>query len=146
MKLHAAFVALFMLFFSGGLLAQQNEPEPVYNETIEQPIYYEPLEYPRLARQSNTQGIVVIRAKLDREGKVLSAVGISGPRFLIPVCLSNIKKWQFRNTSSEVVILYDFRLEGFCVSEPCQSLFTFRPSNVAVITAGKQLVDHLPSW
>jgi hypothetical protein len=147
------FVAVLFLCGVGSALRAQQEvtsEEPIYDELIQQPVSYEHLVYPMLARQAQIQGTVVVKAKLDRQGKVLEATAISGPRLLIGVSLTNIKGWQFYQNPEKpltvVVILYDFRLEGFCVSGGCDSLMTFRPRNTVVITAGRMLVDHGLSW
>ena len=133
------------------LLAGQETSEPVYTETILQPIRYKELAYPLFARVTGVQGAVVVKAKLDNAGNVLSAIAIAGPRMLIAPALENIKGWQLRpnakNPYDVVVLIYDFRLEGYCVSEGgCDSLFTFRPRNIATITAGRMLIDHAPTW
>jgi hypothetical protein len=132
-------------------LMGQEANEPVYTETILQPIRYKELSYPLFARITGVHGAVVVKAKLDNAGNVLSAVAIAGPRMLIGPALENIKGWQFQpnaeNPYDVVVLIYDFRLEGYCVSEGrCDSLFTFRPRNIATITAGRMLIDHAPTW
>jgi hypothetical protein len=125
---------------------QGPEERTVYDETILQPVYYEPLSYPLLA----PEGSVVVRAKFDEQGKVISAFAVSGPRVLVGPSVENIKKWRFRpnpeSPANVVVIIYDFRIEGYCVTSPCPSLFTFRPRNTARITKGRSLIDHGLTW
>jgi hypothetical protein len=121
----------------GGPLAlhQETTTTPILDESI-RAVHAESLEFPPLARQANRQGIVVVRAKLDKAGHVVSSVAVSGDKLLIPACLSNSMKWRFQpNSSNEVVIAYDFRIEGSCLSPPCGSLFNFRPPNIAIIIA-----------
>jgi len=87
-------------------------------------------------------GVVVVRVKVDSDGTVVSAAAISGPKLLIDDTLSNARKWHFQpKKSRDVVIVYDFKLEGICKGT-CSSSFTFSPPNVATITAGVRLVDH----
>lgn len=75
--------------------------------------YFETLEYPLRARLAQTQGVVVVRVKLDSEGKVVSSAAISGAKSLIRECLSNSKKWLFRpNPDAAAVIVYQFKIEG----------------------------------
>ena len=64
---------------------------PVMDEMVK-PAYFEALEYPLTAPLAQTQGVVVVRVKLDSEGKVVSSVAISGAKSLIRECLSNSKK------------------------------------------------------
>ncbi len=114
---------------------------PVFDETIK-PIYFEPLRYPLTARISHIQGVVVVRVTLNSEGKVLSATPISGPKALISDCIANSRKWRFEPTAEKMaVIVYEFRIDGFC-QLPCASQFSFRPPNAARITTGEAVVDH----
>lgn len=114
---------------------------PVMDEMVK-PAYFEALEYPLTARLAQTQGVVVVRVKLDSEGKVVSSAAISGAKSLIRECLSNSKKWLFRpNPDAAAVIVYQFKIEGLC-SLPCRSQFTFFPPNLAIITMGRPVVDH----
>lgn len=130
--------------FCGCLLAQQpaSEERTVFDESIA-PVHVEELPYPPLARMARIQGVVVIRAKLDSQGRVASSVALSGRKILINDCLENSKKWRFQPTPENVaVIVYDFRLEGSCYFDlPCLSQFTFRPPNLATIKKGFPVVD-----
>jgi Gram-negative bacterial TonB protein C-terminal len=42
---------------------------------------FEDMQYPLVARRTNVQGVVVIRAMLDDEGRVAEASAISGASF-----------------------------------------------------------------
>jgi len=123
---------------SGNLLTAQEPPqeEPIYSEEI-RPVHVEKLEYRPLARQARVQGVVVVRAKLDDQGNVISSAAISGHKLLIPEALENAKKWKFLpNAKSEVIIVYNFGIdEGLCdfYDLPCSSYFTFRPPNLAIV-------------
>ena len=118
------------------------EQGPVFNEVIK-PLHVEELAYPRIAWLARVDGVVVVRAKLDREGKVVSSVAISGPKILISSCLSNSLKWKFDpNEQGAVVIIYDFRIEGSCqFNLSCSSQFAFRPPNFATITTGFPIIN-----
>jgi TonB family protein len=106
------------------------------------PVYFEPLNYPLTARITHVQGTVVLMAKIDAKGNVVSADAISGAKSFIPETISNAKKWRFQpNPTGSVVIVYDFRIEGLC-QLPCPSHFTFRPPNTATISVGEAVVDH----
>lgn len=50
------------------------------------------MTYPLAARRGNVQGVVVVRATLDSDGRVVSASAISGPKLLIADVLANVKK------------------------------------------------------
>jgi hypothetical protein len=141
----AVFVIGLLSFFVPQGTRPPQQP-PVLDETIK-PMREEPLEYPPLARMASIQGLVVVRAELDGRGEVFSSTAVSGNKILIPVCLSNSLKWRFEpNAANEVVIIYDFRLQGACYfGSPCESQFTFRPPNVATITSGFQVIDHGPA-
>ena len=144
MKKKAIVLGLLIIGFCNCMMAE--EEKPVFDDAIK-PVHIEELAYPPLARMANIQGIVVVRAKLDVEGKVEESVALSGPKVLIPECIANSKKWKFQPISdNRVIIIYDFRLEGLCYfHSPCASQFSFRPPNVATITSGFQVVDHYPN-
>lgn len=114
---------------------------PVFNEDLS-PVYFEAFNYPLKARLSHIEGVVVVRATLDDEGRVVASEAVAGPKALIEDCLLNAKKWLFKpNTSKRAVIVYLFRIEGLC-QLPCPSQFSFRPPNIATIVIGDPVVDH----
>ncbi len=94
------------------------------------------LEYPSAARDRGvgSEGAVVVRAKLDKKGRVSDAEAISGSELLISDSLANIKKWQFEpNASRTAVVVYNFRLaHGVC--KTASSLFALEKSYLANIT------------
>jgi hypothetical protein len=100
------------------------------------------MDYPLAARFTHTQGVVVVRARLDGDGKPVSAEALYGTKALVTECVSNAKKWHFRatGTSGSAIIVYEFRIEGLCHS-PCPSQFLFKPPNLAVITIGDPVVE-----
>jgi outer membrane biosynthesis protein TonB len=97
-------------------------------------VKFSTLEYPKRAAQALVQGIVVVRAKLDESGGVVSATAVFGEELLIPASLDNAKQWRFKpNTEKAVVIVYDFRVNE-AVSKPGCSNFLIEPPNFATIT------------
>jgi outer membrane biosynthesis protein TonB len=97
---------------------------------------FEEMHYPALARAARRESIVVVQAKMNDDGKVLSARAISGSKMLIPDTLSNIRRWRFHpNSHRTAVLIYEFHLvEGKC-DLGRDGLFVFREPNVATITA-----------
>jgi hypothetical protein len=100
------------------------------------------MKYPLFAHSTGVQGVVVVRAASDGQGRVVSVDALSGAKALITDSLANAAKWQFRPSSPRVVIIvYEFRIEGLCGQE-CGGQFVYKPPNVAVITAGAMVIDH----
>lgn len=96
---------------------------------------FEQMNYPALAQYvaSQSQGIVIIRVKLDETGRVLEATALSGQDILVPDCLANVKKWRFQpNPSRNAIVIYNFRIvPGECSS--ASSVFAFEPPNFATV-------------
>jgi hypothetical protein len=140
------FVICFLVLLPSGSPAQEpsNKGQPDAAAAAEEPVYdkaikathVEKLSYPVLPWLARLGGIVVIRAKLDGAGKVVSASAVSGEELLIKDCLPNALQWKFQpNTNAEVIIVYDFRIEGECTTDPCPpASFVFRFPNIAIIT------------
>jgi TonB family protein len=99
------------------------------------------LPYPQIARTARLGGVVVIRVKLDDEGRVTDAVAISGLEIFVRDCLTNAKKWRFQpNSRKAAVIVYNFAMPGgLCKS--ASSFFMFRSSNIAMITGCDETVQ-----
>jgi hypothetical protein len=96
---------------------------------------FEEMHYPALARAAHRESVVVVQARLDDNGKVVSAREISGSKMLIPDSLLNVRKWRFHpNSNKTAIVVYQFRLvEGRC--DPGRNgLFVFREPNVATVT------------
>jgi hypothetical protein len=99
---------------------------------------YEDLEFPAIAVTAHVEGAVVVRLKLDDQGKVLGAEALSGPSLLTHQSVENAKKWRFRpNSEKAAIIVYNFRIEGAC--HPVRqggsaSQMIFYPPNFAAIT------------
>ncbi len=71
------------------------------------------LKYPPLARVAKIEGVVLVQAKLDDDGRVKEALPIYGNALLSSECVANAKKWHFHpNSARKAVLVYDFRLTG----------------------------------
>lgn len=131
----------FGLLLLATALSLVGQDQPILNEDVGI-VAFSVLTYPVLPRTTHVEGAVVVRAKVDSEGKVASAIAISGPKLLIPDCVSNAKKWLFKpEKSRDVVIVYIFKFEGLCYSS-CPSSFHFSPPNVVTITVGEPVVQY----
>jgi hypothetical protein len=53
-------------------------------------------EYPEAARATNANGIVVVTARIGRDGSVLELRPIGGPGVLTPAVLEAVKWWRFQ--------------------------------------------------
>jgi hypothetical protein len=78
---------------------------------------------------------VVVRARLDRVGKVVEATALSGSQYLIPESVANVKKWRFQsNPHRVVVVVYNFRLSHAMCEYP-SGFFELEVPNLATVTA-----------
>lgn len=92
------------------------------------------LKYPSFV--AGGQGLVVVRVTLDNQGHVADATALSGPLILIRPSIENVKKWRFEpNSEKAAIIVYEFRVEGYCTFGTWSSQMIFYPPNFAVITA-----------
>ena len=98
---------------------------------------FEDIAYPPLARQTRTQGVVVVRTRLDEDGKVIEALAISGSDLLVPASVANAKKWRFQpNAHHAAVIVYNFRMpDAACKSTTVTSFSILQPPNFVTVTA-----------
>jgi hypothetical protein len=79
----------------------------------------------------------VVRAKLDKKGKVIDTVVLAGHPLLAPACVENIKKWVFDpNSTKTPVVVYSFRLDS-----GDQTQLFFEPPNFVTITAAAVVVN-----
>jgi TonB family protein len=93
---------------------------------------FEDIGYPPLARQTRTQGVVVIRVRLGKSGAVTDAVALSGSDLLMPASAANAKKWRFQpNAQATAIIVYNFRTPQVA----CKSSFSMlqAPNFVTII-------------
>jgi outer membrane biosynthesis protein TonB len=125
----AAGLLVFVVSYSSAQQEQAVNDEDISVSSFEEMLY------PALARAAHRESTVVLQAKLDDDGKVVSARAISGSKMLIPDSLSNIRKWRFHpNSNKSVVVIYEFRLvEGRCGPER-KTLFVFREPNITTVT------------
>jgi TonB family protein len=73
--------------------------------------------YPSVARQSSTQGTVVVSAEVDEKGNVASAKAISGPVTLRQAAIDSVKQWKYspalidgKPATAQVTVNVQFRL------------------------------------
>ena len=89
------------------------------------------LQYPPLPRTARIEGLVVVQAKLAKDGRVVEAKALSGHPLLVPNCVDNARKWVFRpNPMAMAVIVYNFRLGVVDVTQ-----FLLEPPNLVTLTA-----------
>jgi len=53
-------------------------------------------QYPPDAREQHIQGVVVLRALIDKEGNVASVQVITGPQELAPAAIEAVKQWKYK--------------------------------------------------
>jgi TonB family protein len=93
---------------------------------------FQELKYPAIA--VNSPGVVVVRLALDERGKVTSARVLSGDPFLIPSVVENTKTWRFEpNSQKAAIVVYNFRIEGFCLADKFSSQMIFYPPNFVTV-------------
>lgn len=124
------------------LTCNPSEEELPISDKDVQCAHYTQMYYPLLAKQTRTEGVVVIQAKLDDHGKVAEASAISGHDLLIPNAMANAKTWQFEpNSRHAAVLVYNFRIaSGLCEG----TSFRFEPPNFVTITACGVIASDLP--
>lgn len=125
-----------------GLLAPYSVAVPEGAEQETRPenqaqlLSFEDLAYPGIARVSRVQGIVVVKAKIDEAGNVISASALLGSKALADPSTSNVKKWKFKPKSGDTaLIVYEFRLDDGACHDASHSLFRLVYPNFATITA-----------
>jgi protein TonB len=53
-------------------------------------------DYPQLARQARIQGIVVLRAIINRDGRIENLQVVSGHPMLVPAAIEAVRQWRYR--------------------------------------------------
>ena len=53
-------------------------------------------EYPALAKQARIQGTVLLRAVIDREGKIENLQLVSGHPMLAAAAMKAVRQWRYR--------------------------------------------------
>jgi Gram-negative bacterial TonB protein C-terminal len=133
----AALIAIWLAVSSSG----QPGPSlpPLLDEGIEV-LHFERMPYPLYAKVRSIGGVVVLRAAIGSEGRVTDVTALSGPKALLEEPAENLKKWRFGSAKQgAAIVVYWFQFRGLCEA-PCPSAFEFYPPNLAVITAGHQVV------
>ena len=84
-------------------------------------IHVEKMYYPPVAQSGHTEGVVVVRGKLDEHGKVVDAEALSGSDFLVPQSVANARKW----CSSQILtmpLLSSTTIASRAIAAPTQKL------------------------
>ncbi len=82
-------ISLFILaLFSISVLAQVDKPKVLK--------YFAP-KYPAAAQAVRASGTIIVEVKIDRDGKVTSAVAQTGHPLMRKVCENAAKEWMFSN-------------------------------------------------
>jgi protein TonB len=89
------------LFAAIGLSAQSSPDLPghvqVPREVMRGLLLHKvPPEYPESAKQNDIQGTVLLRAVIDKDGKITDLKPVSGPEELIPATVSAVRQWQYK--------------------------------------------------
>jgi TonB family protein len=99
-------------------------------------VSFTPFEYPAIAHTARAEGVVVVRARLDKGGKVVDVAPLSGNGLLIQSVLRSAKTWEFEpNSYKAAILVFYFRIEGVCHDNTDPSQFIFHPPNFATVTA-----------
>jgi TonB family protein len=76
-------------------------------------------EYPPLARQARVQGLVVMRALINKQGKIVELTVMSGHPLLVPAAIHAVHQWEYKPyilngeaVSVETQITVSFTLVG----------------------------------
>jgi len=106
------------------------------------------LEYPRFAAVARITGTALLRVRVDKEGTVSEAHGISGPSLLVYAALDNIKLWRFAPAGAgapavetEFEWQYVFELKGEADERHWSSETTYEYPNKVTVMA-KVLLLH----
>ena len=59
-------------------------------------IYQVKPSYPHIAQMTHTQGTVLLRAMISREGRIESLQVVSGPPLLVNAALDAVRQWRYR--------------------------------------------------
>lgn len=104
-------------------------------------LHLESPQYGSLARQTRTEGDVLIQFRVDADGKISSVRVLSGPSLLAKEAERNIKTWLFNQTDQQDhQIVYEFRLEKPEIYYDPQARVSFDlPRRVRVTSNLKQI-------
>lgn len=139
LKLSAIYILLVANLFAtpNGIVATTQPEEVTINDSDVNVVNFENLSfYPTVPRSAQMEGVVVVRVKLDEDGKVVDATALSGELLLIHDCVINAKKWRFKvNSQRAALLVYRFRLVGTCRDNTEMGQSIFYPPNFIEETA-----------
>ena len=55
-----------------------------------------PPEYPNVARQAQTEGVVILQALINTEGKIQNLRVVSGHKQLVPAAMRAVRQWRYK--------------------------------------------------
>src|SRR5690242_14424306 len=109
LKVLTAVSLIFLVTAPNSTRADQDQ-DPILDSDVHV-INFEEMKYPAIGRTAQIDSFVVVQATLDDDGKVSDAAAISGSKFLIPDCLTNIRTWRFSpNARHAAIVVYRFQL------------------------------------
>jgi TonB family protein len=91
--------SVLLIVLSSAVVAQEASPQriqvggPVMAAQI---VKKTAPEYPPLARQARIQGIVILKAQLNKSGDVVNLQLISGHPMLAPAAIEAVKQWKYK--------------------------------------------------
>jgi TonB family protein len=113
-------------------------------EGVSGDIHVHELEYPLLAAQSGTEGIVTVRCELEKDGQVRAVKVLSGPRILADAAAANALKWRFpepkAQKDTEIILTYDFQLRGTTRESRSNSAFVFNSPNHIIVSTRRPYI------
>ena len=138
MKMRTASLGLLLVWLLANPVSRvrAQQDETIYDADVKV-VKYEVMKYPGPAGLQGRRGVVVVRVKLDREGKVVDATAISGDGVLNVYSLENAKKWRFEpNSHNAAILVYNFRLIDLPASCGADYVthFVFYPPNFVSVT------------
>ncbi len=105
-------------------------------------LHFETMVYPIYAQVRLIEGVVVLRASTDGDGRVTGVTELSGPKALLSATKENLTKWRFGSPKpGTAVVVYWFRIRGVC-EPPCHSGTEFYPPHIMVVTTGKMIATE----
>lgn len=119
------------------------EVEPTLSEGLSDDdmkvVHFDPaVYYPPLARTARIVGVVVVQAKLGKDGRVVDARTISAHPLLASCCVENAKKWVFEpNPMAMAVVVYRLRTGSSDDDTP----LLFEPPNLVTLTAAPPIFE-----
>ncbi len=105
-------------------------------------LHFERMTYPLYAKVRLIEGVVVLSAAIDAQGRVAAVSTVSGAKALLDESRENLKKWRFASSMpGSLVVVYWFRIRGQC-EPPCPSEQEYYPPNLVVVTSGRMIATQ----